>query len=216
MPDFTGKQREKLASKGQAMPQGGFPIRNHADLKRAIQAIGRAKNPEAAKAWIKKRAKELKATHLLPEAWSVTHCIELGAEEVNSILMGGVPLMENVVNPPLDKLTVLKHHGVKGMQWGVRRRGILQARKNVANARGNLQKEQLKLIAGKSSTTKVSRARQAFLQHPDRSTAVLTTAGEKAVLAILLTPAAAVSVVGISRATSKGIEVRQAQRAKKK
>lgn len=124
--------------------------------------------------------------------------------------------MENIVNPPLIELT---HHGVKGMHWGVRRRGILQARKNVAAARGNLQKEQLKLVAGQSTQAKVGRARQAFLQHPDRSTAVLTTAGEKAVLAILLTPAAAVSVVGISRATSKGIEVRQARRteqAKKK
>lgn len=120
--------------------------------------------------------------------------------------------MENSVNPSLDELT---HHGVKGMQWGVRRTGILNARRNVAKARGNLQREQLKLIAGTSTTANVGRARQAFLQHPDRSTAVLTTVGEKAAIAILLTPAAMLTVAGITRATSKGIEVRQGRRAKK-
>lgn len=107
------------------------------------------------------------------------------------------------------------HHGVKGMHWGVRRTGIINARRNVAKARGNLQREQLKLIAGTSTTVNVGRARQAFLQHPDRSTAVLTTAGEKAVMAILFTPAAAITVAGITRATAKGIEVRQTGRAKK-
>lgn len=96
MPDFSVKQRQKLAAKGQAMPQGGFPIRNRADLKRAIQAIGRAKNPEATKAWIKKRAKELNATDLIPESWSVTH----------------------YQKPSLDELS---HHGVKGMKWGDRK-----------------------------------------------------------------------------------------------
>jgi hypothetical protein len=54
------------------MPGGGFPIRNVSDLKNAIQAYGRAKNKPAAKAWIIRKAKELKSTDLLPEAWGVT------------------------------------------------------------------------------------------------------------------------------------------------
>ena len=120
--------------------------------------------------------------------------------------------MENSVNPPLE----LAHHGVKGMHWGVRRAGIHQARRNVAKAKGDLQREQLRLVAGKSTPAKVGKARKTFLQHPDRSTAVLTTAGEKAAIAILLTPAASLTVAGITRATSKGIEIRQAGRAKKK
>lgn len=98
MPDFPSKQRQALANKGQAMPEGGFPIRNRADLKRAIQAIGRAKNPDAAKAWIKKRARQLNATDLIPKEWTVTHHEK--------------PSLEDLV-----------HHGVKGMKWGVRRSG---------------------------------------------------------------------------------------------
>ena len=69
MPDFNQMQRQRLAAKNQAMPDGSFPIRNVADLKRAIQAYGRAKNKAAAKAWIIKRAKQLGEEDLLPEDW---------------------------------------------------------------------------------------------------------------------------------------------------
>jgi hypothetical protein len=69
--DFSDKERQNLADKKQAMPGGAFPIRNVADLKNAISAYGRAKDPAAAKAWIIKRAKALGATAmaLLPEDW---------------------------------------------------------------------------------------------------------------------------------------------------
>lgn len=69
MPDFNQMQRRRLAAKRQAMPDGVFPIRNISDLKNAIQAYGRAKNKPAVKAWIKKRARELGATNLLPDNW---------------------------------------------------------------------------------------------------------------------------------------------------
>lgn len=69
MPDFNQMQRRRLAAKRQAMPDGGFPIRNVADLKNAIQAFGRATNKPAVKAWIKKRAKELGREDLLPDNW---------------------------------------------------------------------------------------------------------------------------------------------------
>lgn len=67
--EFTPKEREKLADEKKAMPGGGFPIENESDLKNAIQAIGRAKDPEAAKAHIKDRAKALGLTALIPEQW---------------------------------------------------------------------------------------------------------------------------------------------------
>src|SRR5579859_704988 len=57
--DFTEKQREHLAKTGAAMPGGGFPIRNAEDLHHAMEAIGRAKDPEAARAHIRERAKAL-------------------------------------------------------------------------------------------------------------------------------------------------------------
>lgn len=69
--EFSTKQREKLAKKGQAMSGGSFPIRNRSDLQNAIRALGRAKDPAAAKRWIIKRARELKALDLLPEDWGV-------------------------------------------------------------------------------------------------------------------------------------------------
>jgi hypothetical protein len=82
MPDFSGKQRQNLADKGQAMPGGGYPIRNRADLQRAIQAFGRAKNPTAAKAWIIKRARALNAMDLLPETWSESVRMSEESEEL--------------------------------------------------------------------------------------------------------------------------------------
>lgn len=67
--EFSTKQRESAAEKGQAMEGGGFPIKSGSDLRNAIRAIGRAKNPAAAKAHIKKRARALGLTKLLPESW---------------------------------------------------------------------------------------------------------------------------------------------------
>ena len=51
------------------MPDGSFPIANVKDLKNAIKSVGRSKNPAAAKAHIKKRARALGNTKLLPEDW---------------------------------------------------------------------------------------------------------------------------------------------------
>jgi hypothetical protein len=57
--EFSTAQREKLAEKGHALPDGSYPIRNASDLKNAIQALGRAKNRAAAMAHIRQRAKAL-------------------------------------------------------------------------------------------------------------------------------------------------------------
>lgn len=61
--DFPEKERRELAK------DGSFPIRNAQDLKDAIRSVGRAKDPAAARRWIKKRAKELGKESLLPESW---------------------------------------------------------------------------------------------------------------------------------------------------
>jgi len=67
--EFSEAQREKLAKKGLALPDGSFPIRNREDLKNAISTYGLAKNKGRAKKWIKKRAKQLNAEKLLPANW---------------------------------------------------------------------------------------------------------------------------------------------------
>lgn len=67
--DYSDKERAEMAESGQAMPHGGFPIKTVADLKNAIQSIGRAKNPSATKAFIKARAAALGCEDLIPDNW---------------------------------------------------------------------------------------------------------------------------------------------------
>lgn len=67
--EFSGDKRKKLAKEGKARSDGSFPIESVQDLKNAIQAIGRAKNPAAAKAHIKRRARALGLFNLVPADW---------------------------------------------------------------------------------------------------------------------------------------------------
>ena len=53
--------RKKMAGRGTAMPDGSFPIANLSDLRNAVRAVGRAKNIDAAKRHICKRARALGA-----------------------------------------------------------------------------------------------------------------------------------------------------------
>ena len=70
--DYSPKQRRALAARGQAMPDGSFPIANVNDLRNAIQSIGRAANYEKAKAHITRRARALGRTDLLPSDWKAS------------------------------------------------------------------------------------------------------------------------------------------------
>lgn len=72
LADFTQGQRDELASKGHALPDGSFPIRNRADLENAVKAYGRAKDQAAAKAHIIQRAKAIGCTDCLPEDWTTS------------------------------------------------------------------------------------------------------------------------------------------------
>lgn len=67
--EFSEEQRQELAEKGHAMPDGSYPIVTEEDLKNAIQAIGRSKDPDATRSHIKKRAKALGKEDLIPDEW---------------------------------------------------------------------------------------------------------------------------------------------------
>jgi hypothetical protein len=67
---YEAEQRRVMARKGQALPDGSFPIADEEDLANAIRAIGRASDPEAAKAHIKKRARALGKTDIIPADWA--------------------------------------------------------------------------------------------------------------------------------------------------
>jgi hypothetical protein len=68
--DISTAARDKAAKDGDALSDGSYPIRNRADLARAIKAYGRATNPIVVKRHIIKRAKALNATDLLPDNWT--------------------------------------------------------------------------------------------------------------------------------------------------
>ena len=67
--DFSAEDRRKLAKSGAALPDGSFPIRDATDLENAIHDVGRASNPDRAKAHIKARAASLGLSDKLPDKW---------------------------------------------------------------------------------------------------------------------------------------------------
>lgn len=67
--DVSSKERERLAAEGHAMSGGGYPIANVKDLKNAIRAIGRAKNPGKTRSHIRRQAARLGRTDLIPDGW---------------------------------------------------------------------------------------------------------------------------------------------------
>lgn len=76
---FSHKERMDLAERGEAMPDGKYPIRNSQDLKDAIRLVGASDMPKSeVKAWIKKRAKELGLENELPESWNKKEDVEKG------------------------------------------------------------------------------------------------------------------------------------------
>lgn len=91
---FTEEARKKLAKEGKAMGHGGYPIRNETDLKKAIQAFGRAKNKAATKRWIIKRAKALGKTALLPEGWLQEATASVSAPKLVEVKSSAYPDLE--------------------------------------------------------------------------------------------------------------------------
>jgi len=67
--DYSEDQRMAMAKAGEAMEDGSFPIKDKNDLMNAIQSLGRAKDTEAAKAHIIKRAMDLGAEDMIPVNW---------------------------------------------------------------------------------------------------------------------------------------------------
>jgi len=66
---FSEERRMEMAKEGTALEDGSYPIATETDLRNAIQAYGRAKDKEAAKKHIMKRAQALKLESLIPGNW---------------------------------------------------------------------------------------------------------------------------------------------------
>ena len=105
--DYSDAERADMAESGQAMAGGGFPIKTLKDLRNAIQAVGRAKDPASAKAHIKTRAKALGREDLIPDAWKGADAdltkaddMEHDATELSAIRQGLI----NCIKAELDEM----------------------------------------------------------------------------------------------------------------
>jgi uncharacterized membrane protein YkoI len=89
---FSDDVRTQMAKEGTALPDGSYPISNTDDLKNAISAFGRAKDKEAAKKHIMKRAKALGQEKLIPANWVTggAKVVEEKSGEVDSDLMASL------------------------------------------------------------------------------------------------------------------------------
>lgn len=97
--DYSPEQRRNMARRGQAMPDGSFPIADRADLQNAIQSVGRASNYEAAKRHIVSRARALGAMDMLPEDWNANKGLKSIFEKSE------MPLQSKRVNTMGNKTT---------------------------------------------------------------------------------------------------------------
>ena len=83
-------ERKAMAQKGEALPDGSYPIRSVGDLKNAIQAYGRSNKGDRAKVrkHIEKRARALNVRHLIPEDWknAATAAVTASAEDLKARL----------------------------------------------------------------------------------------------------------------------------------
>lgn len=78
---YSDNEREVMAERGFALPDGSFPIKDEEDLRNAVMAFGRAKDKEKAKAHIMKRAADLGMEELIPASWADKAMDEDGMEE---------------------------------------------------------------------------------------------------------------------------------------
>jgi hypothetical protein len=88
---FSEERRMDLAKDGMAMEDGSYPIVSEGDLRNAIQAFGRAKDKEATKKHIMKRARALKLESLIPANWIA------GGEEKSSSNLSDAEFMASLV-----------------------------------------------------------------------------------------------------------------------
>ncbi len=152
--DIPADERKKLADEGKALPDGSFPIANVDDLKNAIQAIGRAKDPEAARAHIKKRARELGEEKLIPEDWS------LAATAFAPGTKDGPGWITHPIPTARIRRYWVRGEGAAKIKWSVPgdfRRCLAQLRKYIANPEwlagtcANLHKEAIGVWPGQEN-----------------------------------------------------------------
>lgn len=67
--DLSADARREAAKDGKAMPDGSYPTRDKAEFEKAVKAYGRAKDKDAVKSYLEKRAKDEGWEASLPDDW---------------------------------------------------------------------------------------------------------------------------------------------------
>jgi hypothetical protein len=69
MADYNTAQRKAMASRGEALSDGSFPIADCQDAENAIRDLGRTNNTAAARAHIKRRVSALSCSGTFFDNW---------------------------------------------------------------------------------------------------------------------------------------------------
>jgi len=130
--DYSSKEREMLARRDMALPDGSFPIVTVADLRNAIQSVGRSSNYSRARNHIIRRAEALNRTDLLPEEWkpkSAQKAFEMTKRDVSDI---DLKPTESMASNAKRGLELRAKFGRGGTAVGVARARDLSNRTNLS------------------------------------------------------------------------------------
>lgn len=130
--EYSEKERQMLARRDMALPDGSFPIVTVADLRNAIQSVGRASNYSKARNHIIRRAEALGREDLLPEEWkpkSAQKAFEMTKRDVSDI---DLKPTESMANNARRGLELRSKFGRGGTAVGVARARDLANRRDLS------------------------------------------------------------------------------------
>jgi hypothetical protein len=130
--DYSDKERQALARRDMALPDGSFPIATVADLRNAIQSVGRASNYAKARNHIIRRAEALGRNDLLPDEWkpkSARKAFDMEKRDVSDI---DLKPTESMASNAKRGLELRAKFGRGGTAVGVARARDLSNRTNLS------------------------------------------------------------------------------------
>jgi hypothetical protein len=130
--EYSDKERQALARRDMALPDGSFPIATVADLRNAIQSVGRASNYARARNHIIRRAEALGRNDLLPDEWkpkSARKAFDMEKRDVSDI---DLKPTESMASNAKRGLELRAKFGRGGTAVGVARARDLSNRTNLS------------------------------------------------------------------------------------
>lgn len=130
--EYSDKERQSLARRDMALPDGSFPIVDVADLRNAIQAVGRSANYARARNHIIRRAESLNQIDLLPEEWKPKSAKKKHDVEKRDVSDIDLKPTETMANNAKRGLELRAKFGRGGTAVGVARARDLSNRTNLS------------------------------------------------------------------------------------